>query len=88
MNKHLNNWLDKQEGLPQETTNRNIIREMARQGGLASAKKRLGGKTQSEVSEMMRQVRLSKKEENKFKKMAQSSVNSLNNNVSKEVDNV
>lgn len=59
MNKHLNNWLDKQEGLPQETTNRNIIREMARQGGLASAKKRLGGKTQSEISQIMRAVRMS-----------------------------
>lgn len=77
MNKHLNNWLDKQEGLPQETTNRNIIREMARQGGLASAKKRLGGKTQSEISQIMRNIRYSKKDYERFDKIAKSSVESL-----------
>jgi hypothetical protein len=63
MNKHLNNWLDKQEGLPKETTNNNIIREMARQGGLASAKKRLGDKTQSEISEIMKRVRRGSKKQ-------------------------
>ena len=31
MNKHLNNWLDKREGLPKNTSNNNIIREKAYQ---------------------------------------------------------
>lgn len=31
MNKHLNNWFDKVEGLPENTTNNNIIKEMKRQ---------------------------------------------------------
>lgn len=64
------------------------LQEMARKGGQASAKKRLGGKTQSEISQIMRQVRLSKKQKKEFKKMVQSTVDSLNGNVSKEVDNV
>ncbi len=64
------------------------IQEMASLGGKASANKRLGGKTQSEVSQIMRQVRLSKKQKKEFKKMVQSTVDSLNSNVSKEVDNV
>ena len=29
MNKHLNNFLDKAEGLPKETTNKNIEKELA-----------------------------------------------------------
>lgn len=57
MNKHLNNWLDKQDGLPENTSNNNIIREMARQGGKASVKKRFKGKTKSEISEIMKKVR-------------------------------
>ncbi len=77
MNKHLNNWLDKQDGLPKNTSNNNIIREMARQGGIASAKKRLGGKTQSEISEIMRTVRMSRESKDKIKKIAQASVKSL-----------
>lgn len=32
MNKELNNWLDKVEGLPENTTNNNIKREMKIQG--------------------------------------------------------
>lgn len=32
MNKHLNNWLDEQEGLPTESSNNAIKREMERQG--------------------------------------------------------
>ena len=59
------------------------IQEMARKGGKASANKRLGGKTQSEVSQIMRRVRLSKKQKKEFKKMVQSTVDSLNSNVSK-----
>ena len=31
MNKHLNNWLDKVEGLPEGTSNRNIEKEIKRQ---------------------------------------------------------
>lgn len=84
MNKHLNNWLDKQEGLPQETTNKNIIREMARQGVLASANKRLGGKTQSEISQVIRTIRMSnltKKESKEFEKSVQGMVDNLNKNV-------
>lgn len=30
MNKHLNNWLDKVEGLPEGTSNRNIEKEIER----------------------------------------------------------
>lgn len=37
------------------------IQEMARLGGLASAKKRLGGKTKEEISEHMKKVRKAKK---------------------------
>lgn len=84
MNKHLNNWLDKQEGLPKETTNKKIIREMARQGVLASVNKRLGGKTQSEISQVMRTIRMSnltKKESKEFEKSAQGMVDNLNKNV-------
>ena len=36
------------------------IVEMARMGGKASAKKRLGGKTKDEISEIMRHVRTGK----------------------------
>jgi len=32
MNKHLNNWLDKVEGLPENTTNNSFERELKRQG--------------------------------------------------------
>jgi hypothetical protein len=32
MNKHLNNWLDKIEGKPKETTNKAIKKEKRRQG--------------------------------------------------------
>ena len=35
------------------------LQEMARKGGQASAKKRLGGKTQSEISQIMRTIRMS-----------------------------
>jgi len=34
MNKHLNNWLDKMDGLPENTSNNNITKEMKRQGYL------------------------------------------------------
>lgn len=53
------------------------IQEMARKGGKASANKRLGGKTQSEVSEIMRNIRYSKKDYDRFDKIAKSSVESL-----------
>lgn len=36
------------------------VREMARLGGLASAKSRLKGKTKKEISKLMREVRLKK----------------------------
>lgn len=64
------------------------IQEMARKGGKASANKRLGGKTKSEVSRIMRRVRLSKVQETKFKQSVQEVVNNLNKNVSKEVKDV
>lgn len=64
------------------------IQEMASLGGKASANKRLGGKTQSEVSQIMRRVRLSKVQETKFKQSVQEVVNNLNKNVSKEVKDV
>ena len=32
MNKHLNNWLDKVEGKPLNTTNNAITKELVRQG--------------------------------------------------------
>lgn len=35
------------------------IQELTKKAGLASAKKRLGGKTQSEISQIMRAVRMS-----------------------------
>ncbi len=57
MNKHLNNWLDKQDGLPKNTSNNSIIKEMARQGGIASVKKRFKGKTKEEISDIMKKVR-------------------------------
>lgn len=60
------------------------IQEMARKGGKASANKRLGGKTQSEVSQIMRRVRLSKVQETKFKQSVQEVVNNLNKNVKSE----
>ena len=60
------------------------IQEMARKGGKASANKRLGGKTQSEVSQIMRRVRLSKVQETKFKQSVQEVVNNLNKNVKNE----
>jgi len=34
MNKHLNNWLDKVEGLPENTSNKNITKELAGRGKL------------------------------------------------------
>jgi hypothetical protein len=60
------------------------IQEMTRKGGKASAKKRLGGKTQSEISQIMRRVRLSKVQETKFKQSVQEVVNNLNKNVKNE----
>ena len=33
MNKNLNNWLDKEEGLPKNTSNNNIQKEIKRQKG-------------------------------------------------------
>jgi len=32
MNRQLNNWLDQVEGLPENTTNDNLIKELIRQG--------------------------------------------------------
>lgn len=84
MNKHLNNWLDKQEGLPQETTNKNIIREMSRQGVLASVNKRLDNKTQSKkcgIDELVKKASLSKEESIEFNKVVDFMVNNLNKNV-------
>lgn len=43
MNKHLNNWLDKAEGKPEETTNYAFERELKRQGFQPS--KHIDGKT-------------------------------------------
>lgn len=64
MNKHLNNWLDKVEGLPKNTSNKNILKEIARQlgskGGRKSVKVRFAGKTKEQKSELMRKVRLGK----------------------------
>ena len=60
------------------------IQELTKKAGLASAKKRLGGKTQSEISEMMRLVRMSnltKKESKEFEKSVQGMVDNLNKNV-------
>lgn len=67
------------------------IQEMARMGGKASVKKRLGDKTQSEISEMMRLVRMSnlnKKESKKLERAVDGMVKNLNNNIKKEVNNV
>lgn len=61
------------------------IQELTKKAGLASAKKRLGGKTQSEISEMMRLVRMSnlnKKECRELEKSVQGMVDNLNKNVS------
>ena len=41
--------------------NNMTIQEMARKGGKASVKKRLGGKTQSEISEIMKRIRNSRR---------------------------
>lgn len=38
MNKHLNNWLDKMDGLPEETSNNNIRKEIIRQTGKCDGK--------------------------------------------------
>ena len=35
MDKNLNNWLDKEEGLPKNTSNNNIQKEIKRQKGQA-----------------------------------------------------
>lgn len=67
------------------------IQEMARKGGKASVKKRLGDKTQSEISLIMKLVRkaaLTKKESKEFEKSVQGMVDNLNKNVSKEVKDV
>lgn len=32
MNTHLNNWMDEIEGLEKDTTNKNMIKELRRQG--------------------------------------------------------
>lgn len=67
------------------------IQEMARIGGQASVKKRLGGKTQSEISLIMKLVRkaaLTKKESKKFNKSVDGMVKNLNNNIRKWVNNV
>lgn len=79
MNKHLNNFLDKAEGLPEETSNNNIkkemtLREMAQKGGKASAEKRFEGKTKEEISEQMRKVRYSKKQLETIKKMGENAL--------------
>lgn len=63
------------------------IQELTKKAGLASAKKRLGGKTQSEISEMMRLVRMSnlnKKESKEFERAVDSMVGNLNRNVTLE----
>lgn len=60
------------------------IQEMASLGGKASAKKRLGGKTQSEISEIMKLVRkaaLTNKELKEFNKSVDGMVKNLNKNV-------
>lgn len=60
------------------------IQEMARLGGKASVKKRLGGKTQSEISSIMKLVRkaaLTKKESKEFNKSVDCMVKNLNRNV-------
>lgn len=67
------------------------IQELTKKAGLASAKKRLGGKTQSEISEMMRLVRMSnpnKKESKKLERAVDGMVKNLNNNIRKGVNNV
>lgn len=67
------------------------IQEMARMGGQASVKKRLGGKTQSEISLIMKLVRkaaLTKKEYKEFNKSVDGMVKNLNNNIRKGVNNV
>ena len=82
MNKHLNNFLDKVKGLPENTTNKNILREMARQlgsaGGKQSVKSRFSGLSKNEISELMRKVRLTKKENKEFEQMVDGCVKSIN----------
>lgn len=53
------------------------IQEMARKGGQASVKKRLGGKTQSEISQVMRIVRMSKINKARLKEIGEASVEGL-----------
>lgn len=63
------------------------IQEMARMGGKASANKRLGGKTQSEISSIMKLVRkaaLTNSESKEFNKSVDGMVKNLNNNVKSE----
>lgn len=60
------------------------IQEMASLGGKASANKRLGGKTQSEISEIMKLVRkaaLTNKDSKEFNKSVDGMVKNLNKNV-------
>ena len=50
-------------------------------GGKASVKSRFKGKTKKEISEAMRKVRLTPKENKEFDEMAQEIVDNLNSNV-------
>lgn len=54
---------------------------LGRMGGKKSVEKRLGGKTDKEISDLMRRVKLSPEQNKSLDKMVQESVDNLNKNV-------
>ena len=55
--------------------------ELGRRGGKKSIEKRFAGKTEKEISDIMRRARLSPEERKDLDKMAQEAVDNLNKNV-------
>jgi len=54
---------------------------LGRQGGINSAKSRFAGKSKSEISEIMKQVRLTKKDRENLGHLAQEMADNLGNNI-------
>lgn len=55
---------------------------LGKQGGINSAKSRFSGKSKSEISEIMKRVRLIKKDRNNLSNLAQEMADNLGKNVS------
>lgn len=58
-----------------------IAQQLGKKGGKKSVESRFGGKTKSEISEIMRKVRLTKSEKAEFSEMVDESIENLKRNI-------